>query len=592
MEEEVLDLKRRLDESLSPEERVQLLNRTLSELLHTAVLQSRGGLLARLKSHLYLSGVLNHCSALLDAGRLGVSWSAATTLAHLTSSCCVGVEPAGHSEAFTGLFLPSLMEGLLSFAHQLARRGEASSHTLFRKVMDSIGWLLAAHAHLTRQVLSSTHYEHIQMSDDVTLALLSIQMWSQTCSANRHFLAGLSSDSVLLLLNEAVGQLAVSSDSAVGRASIRLILLMASQLELRPLLLGFRGLDSLLSKDWMGRGFDQDTHQLMTLVQSVNSPTSQMCSKRVRAACVIQAAWRSYQTRRRLKSLRRGVCTLQRSFRVRARQRQWQHEAQQREEELKYQVCLRRQQARRWFYQRQKQLLQLLPHDQVQLYLLECERRAAVVIQSAWRGFQERRRYNNILRHKLRHTHIRRRAATTLQRAVRRFLQKRQAAKVPAGTQLWLSQSGLTDSQRVELRGQVEEYIAQHPSVGVSHRECKCLHGEVQQLLRSWLLSGAQQRRAGQKIEALLAHTHTKLEMLRDAPPLSAVTAKDVELLLSPSGSVAARARNSHNAQLRVSRHPWWRQLGEMDALEKSGPTHNKGLEVELEGCMWEGQHW
>lgn len=46
-----------------------------------------------------------------------------------------------------------------------------------------------------------------------------------------------------LLLNEAVGQLAVSSDSAVGGASVTLILLMASQQELRVhrLLLSFRG---------------------------------------------------------------------------------------------------------------------------------------------------------------------------------------------------------------------------------------------------------------------------------------------------------------------------------------------------------------
>lgn len=60
---------------------------------------------------------------------------------------------------------------------------------------------------------------------------------------SRDFLSGLSDDSVLLLLNEAVGQLAVSSDSAVGGASVRLILVMANQqgLRVQPLLLSFRG---------------------------------------------------------------------------------------------------------------------------------------------------------------------------------------------------------------------------------------------------------------------------------------------------------------------------------------------------------------
>lgn len=40
------------------------------------------------------------------------------------SSCCVGVEPGKHSEAFHRLFLPSVVDGLLSLAGQLMRRAE------------------------------------------------------------------------------------------------------------------------------------------------------------------------------------------------------------------------------------------------------------------------------------------------------------------------------------------------------------------------------------------------------------------------------------------------------------------------------------
>lgn len=71
-------------------------------------------------------------------------------------------------------------------------------------------------------------------------------MFSSICS---DFVSGLSDNSLQLLLNEAVGQLAVSSDSAVGGASVRLILIMANQQELRVhrLLLSFRG-------QWSHRG--------------------------------------------------------------------------------------------------------------------------------------------------------------------------------------------------------------------------------------------------------------------------------------------------------------------------------------------------
>lgn len=69
-----------------------------------------------------------------------------------------------------------------------------------------------------------------------------------------------------------------------------------------------------------------------------------------------------------------------------------------------------------------------------------------------------------------------------------------------------------------------------------------------------------------------------------DAPPLSVVKTTCVESFLSPSGSIAARARDAHNARLQASRLPWWRTLGETDAFDLSYPAHLEGLEAELGG--------
>ncbi|XP_053273050.1 IQ calmodulin-binding motif-containing protein 1 [Pleuronectes platessa] len=582
--ESVSELKKHLEhEDLNLQQKVSLLNSSVTNVLNVAALQTDSAALPRVKAELYHSGVLSHCVLVLaqDPRELRSSWGAAATLARLTSSCCVGFDPGEESKAFYRLLLPSVVDGLLSLASQLTRRAECVS--LLRKVMDSVMCLLGGHTQLTTQVLSSAHYEQIQMCEDVTVSLLCVQMWIQVCTANRNFLSSLTDDSVLLLLNEVIGQLAVSSDVAVGGASVKLILLMANQLQLRlkPLLLNFKGLDDLLDKDWRGRGIDQDMDQLIELLQSYRDTTSpsQVSAERVRAACVIQASWRSYQTRRRVKSLNRAVGSLQRRFRARRRQQQQQKEAQQWEEELKYQVCVRRLQARRAFHQKQRQLLQLLPPDQVQSYLRECERRAAVVIQSIWRGSRERRRYISSQRDELR----RHRAARTLQRAVRRFLQKRRAAKAPPTAPLWIGQKGLTDSRRVELKAQVEEYIAVHRSSRVSPGECERLHQEVQ-LLLSELQSGDERRRVEQRMEALLAHTHTQLELLRDAPPLSLVTAPVGEAFLSHSGRCALRARDAHNATLQASRLPWWRRLEE--PVDPPDPAHLWELEAEFGGLF------
>ncbi|XP_035984109.1 IQ calmodulin-binding motif-containing protein 1 isoform X3 [Fundulus heteroclitus] len=467
------ELKRQLEtEDLGPEEKISLLNDALNKVLNSAAVQADSAALTRVKSQLYLSGVLGQCVRVLPLGR---NWTSAATLAHLTSCSCVGAEPGSRSEAFHRLFLPSVMDALLSLANQLMSRAECSA--LFRKVMDSVGWLLSAHTHLTDQVLSSVRYEQIQMCEDVTVSLLCIQMWIQTCTVNRDFLSRLSDESVLLLLNEAVGQLALSSDSAVGGASVRLMLLMARQLGLRlqSLLLNFKGLDSLLEKDWTGRGFDQEVGQLISILQRDGAGSSEsevrfgltrkikeVSAERLRAACLIQAAWRSYRTRRRVKGLNRAVSTLQRRYRARRRRLQEQREAQQWEEQLSYQVCVRRQRARRRFHQKQRELLLLLPPDQVRPYLQECERRAAVAIQSAWRGFRERRRYKGAPGDALRESQRRQRAARTLQRAGRRLLEKRRAAKAPPLTPPWIGQDGLTESRRAELKQQVDEHVAVH----------------------------------------------------------------------------------------------------------------------------------
>ncbi|XP_057686333.1 IQ calmodulin-binding motif-containing protein 1-like isoform X2 [Corythoichthys intestinalis] len=459
-EKAVMHLKQRMEDiSLRPVDKINLLKDNIKQFLNMAAAQKDGVMLTRVKSLLYQHGILSHCVTLLTLGpqRLQSNWSGVVKLGSLTSTCCVGAVVGELSETFHMLFLPSVIDGLLSLASHLALRTECMP--LFKKVMDSVSLLLQAHVQLTTQVLSSSHYELIQGTDDDAMALICVQMWTDSCTASSDFLTSLSDDAISLLLNEAVGQLAVTSDAAVGGASVRLVLHMAKQLPLQPFFSNFKGLDSLLDKDWRGRGFDQEVDQLISLIQSWESTPS---VDRVKAACVIQAAWKSYLTRRRVKSLRGVVLMLQHRFRARRRQQQQRENAQRWQEELNFQVCLQRQQARRKFHQKQRELLQLLPADQVLPYLQECEVRAAVVIQSAWRGFLARRRVDS-LRPGLRIEHAQQHAARKLQKAVRRFLEKRRTAKVLASELCWIGQKGLTDSRRSLLKRQVDEYISLHP---------------------------------------------------------------------------------------------------------------------------------
>ncbi|KAM9820712.1 IQ calmodulin-binding motif-containing protein 1 [Neosynchiropus ocellatus] len=551
---------------LAVRERLNLLINSLQKFA------DHGEITSRLLSNLHRGGVLSNCVTLLTLGprHLQGLWSECATLALLISRCCSC--EGSMSASFQGLLLPSLVDSLLSLTCQLMLRAESDCRT----VLESLSVLLRRHSHLTSQVLSSIHYERIQMCDDATVSLLCIQMWIHICKASRDFLAALSEDSILLLLNDAVGQLAVTSNSSVGGACVRLILLMANQLDLKPFLHGFKGLESLLAKDWLGRGIDSDVHMLIRQLKHLNEPVRmyQMSAECVRAACVIQAAWRSYLARRRVRSLSGAVTTLQRRFRERKRQQQQQKIAQQLEEELKFQMRVRRQQARRRFHQKQRELLQKLPAEQVQWFQQNCELRAAVIIQRVWRGFRVRRHY----RAALGRTRTRQQAARTLQRAVRRFLRRRRAASARLATMF--GQNGLTDRRRAELRKQVEEYIRNHPSPGVHIQDCQRLHDDVQRRLQQLQVSDDQKR-----VELLLIQTNNYLDLLQEAPALSDVAATDVPSFLSHSGSIAARARQAHNARMQVDRLPWWRTL-----RDSSGSAQMENLEIAIEGLYIGGQ--
>ncbi|KAM4602213.1 IQ calmodulin-binding motif-containing protein 1 isoform 2-T2 [Polymixia lowei] len=599
----VSDLRKLLeDKQSSVDKKTSLVLFTLQDILNSVSLGPDPAGLVALKRGLYQARVLDLCVEVLkmDHGQAEGGWNRATQLAHVLSSCCVGVEPDRDPGAFHRLLLPSVMDSLLSLAIQLMKRsgGGSEFYRLFRKVLDSVGWLLRYYKHLTTHVLLSLQYERLQMCDDVTISLECVSLWIHVCTASRDFLSGLSEDSVMLLLNDAVGQLAVSSDAAVGRAAVQLVLLIASQLEahLKHLLHRFRGLDHLLNKDWRGRGFNQEVDQLITLLHSDRHTRSHLCSERVQAVCVIQAAWRAHRTRKRIKTLHRAVRGLQNRYRARMRQREQQEETLRWEEELSYQVCVRRQRARREFHQKQRHLLHLLPPDQVQSFLSALECSAAVTIQRFWRGHRDRKRYNTLQHtHTPLHTHTQHQAASTLQRAVLCFLKKRRSLKSPPTSSFWIGQEGLTDSRRAELKTQVEEYISLHPSSVVSEETCKELHDQTKRLLLQLLQSREEKRRGESHSQAVLAQINSQLELLSNAPPLSVVKATDVQLFQSHSGPLAAMARQSHNALLQAGQLPWWRALGESDSddiiscLGPGDPTHLEELEAEFGGLFVEG---
>ncbi|TRY99953.1 hypothetical protein DNTS_031010, partial [Danionella cerebrum] len=422
----------------------------------------------------------------------------------------------------------------------------------------------------------SKHYESAQICEDDDIASATLTMWYNIFRTNSAALAEMGNRALTDIMDDLVYKMSSSSNPVIGRTAVKTLALILDQSSSSRELVRrrYRGLAHLAEKDWRGKGFDSTLDQLQDQLQSdyfckelKNYTVSPHAIKKpsedfVRAACVIQAAWRAHQTRKRLKKLPRAISTLQRSFRHKRKEQQEHTERQRVEEELRHQVCLRRQRAMRQFRQHQLHLMEILPAAQVQRYLGELENKAALVIQRVWRGHRVRRHFQL---HK--HTLRRYRAAVTLQRAIVRFL-KRRKAQSSIHTSL-KAPKGLSDSRRTDLKQWIQEHISLHPSSVVSVDGCAELHQKAQRLLRQHLINRASDRAHEQHGQALLAQINTDIELLLNAPSLKDARAEDVNLFLSRSRPIATRARQAHNALMQSMRLPWWRTLGEGTTLEE-----------------------
>ncbi|KAL7826000.1 hypothetical protein SRHO_G00337380 [Serrasalmus rhombeus] len=550
--------------------------------------------LEKCKQGLYCGGVLAYCCAALrfNPAKIEGGYASITQMADIISTCCVGIGSMRDTEVFLNRFLPSVTENLLFLAHRLMNRalgdkGQIEMLRLFRKVFDSLSWLLRAYSHLIPSVLLSKHYESVQMNEDDEASAVTLLMWYNLFRTNSTVVSEMGRKALSSVMDDVIYKMSSSTNPVIGSAATKILLLMIEQHSqtLQLLHKHYKGLDDLVRKDWQGKGFDAALEQLIDRLQAEvperNYQAKHSSEQRVRAACVIQAVWRAYQTRCRIKKLPRAVSVLQRSFRERRRRLQEETEKRRAEEELRHQVLLRRQRAIRQFRQRQLHLMEILPADQVARYLGELENRAALLIQRMWRGYRERQRFQ-----KSRYQLQQHKAAVILQRAILRFLKRRRSQRNILAP--WKGPGGLTDSRRTELRRQIEEHVSLYPSSVASVEGTVELHEKAQSMLQQHLMTRASDRVQEQHRQALLAQINTDMELLLNAPSLKEATEEDAGLFLSRSTPVAVRARQSHNALLQSMRLPWWRMLEEESTSLET--LSHKDYDIEFESLYLGGQ--
>ncbi|XP_006869408.1 PREDICTED: IQ calmodulin-binding motif-containing protein 1 isoform X1 [Chrysochloris asiatica] len=539
----------------SPEQNVPVILLKLKEIINSTPLGSSE--LKKIKQDIYCYDLIQYCLLVLsqDCSRIQGGWSTISQLTQILSHCCVGLEPGEDSEEFYSELLPSAAENFLVLGRRLqtcfinAAKGEEKDELLhfFQVVTESLFWLLGGHVQLVQNVLQSDHFLHLLQTDDVQIGTIVMTMLQNILHINSGHLLRIEAKKLHSILDEVVFKLLSTPSPVLRNTAIKLLLLMAeSHHEILILLRRsscYRGLRSLLNKQEIGSEFSHELRQLLGVL-SPKSYQEVEEQKLHKAACVIQAYWKGFQTRKRIKKLPSAVTTLQRNFRMKRTKILLKLNRQKEEEDHKLQLQLQRQRAMRLSRELQLSMLEIVHPGDVEKHNQEIEEKSALIIQKHWKGYRERKTF-----HQQKQTHMEYKAAIILQRAALTFLAKCHKRKELFAP--WQGFQGLTDAHRVELKQQVDDYVRRHPSSQMSDVASKDLHAQAQEQLQSYLLGTG------------LFHSLVYFLFTTGAPSLKEAEGKEPKVFISRSRPVAAKAKQTHLTTLKHIQAPWWKKLGE-----------------------------
>ncbi|XP_047647174.1 IQ calmodulin-binding motif-containing protein 1 isoform X1 [Phacochoerus africanus] len=568
----------------SPEQNVPVILLKLKEIINNTPLGSSE--LKKIKQDIYCYDLMQYCLLVLsqDCSRIQGGWTTISQLTQILSHCCLGLEPGEDAEEFYNELLPSAAENFLVLGRQLqtcfinAAKGEEKDALLhfFQIVTDSLFWLLEGHVQLIQNVLQSDHFLHLLQTDSVQIGSTVMTMLQNILQINSGDLLRIEGKTLHSILDEVVFKLLSTPSPVIRSTATKLLLLMAESHQEILILLRLSGcykeLRSLLNKQEPGTEFSQELRQLIGLLSPKGYQEVEE-QKLHQAACLIQAYWKGFQTRKRLKKLPSAVITLQRNFRSKRTKMLLKLNRQKEEEDHRLQLQLQRQRAMRLSRELRLSMLEIVHPGQVEKHNREIEEKSALIIQKHWRGYRERKNFRQ-----QRPSLTEYKAAVTLQRAALKFLAKcRKKKKLFAP---WQGLKELTDVRRVELQQQVDDYVRRHPGSQISDITSKELHSQAQERLQHYFMSRALEERSQQHREALMAQISTNIEQLLKAPSLKEAEGKEPELFVSRSRPVAAKAKQAHLTTLKHIQAPWWKKLGEEAEDEIDVPKDELSVEL------------
>ena len=540
---------------------------------------------SKVKEYIWLNDLLHvNIEALRqDFTKVEGQWETAAELASILASICSGLHPKesrhhGESYAeelreFYDILLPTSADSLLILANNLLEKEQqredsglqASEYVHFQSILDSLLEVCRSHKQSLERVLQSPYLLHLLITDLVHHCSVLLSFLKDLVVIDHSLFSSLPHDILYSLLDELVFKLSGEQE----RAALLSLELMGTFAVMNHQIVDlissrYTGI-LLLAEKWSAK--KKSSVSVTNFISQLKACVELENHDRVhhQSAAIIQAAWRGYAARRKLKNMQKGIRKFQRMYRERKAKKLKQEEESRALKTLNTAKALNLKSQRLTFHEKQLQVMEQLPASEIGRFVTQQEDAAAIVVQSWWRSRLARARYSN-LRNEVKQSQ----SATVIQRAFRRYKKRKTIRDGGSKHHHLLCQ--IEGAEREVLQGEIAQYQECHPTSYMSETQAREIHEKVQALTEQFYLSRVKQHRRDKDRTELLSQLNGSCEVLLRAPSLSdsytmAGTAET--FAVAGSTAVSKMAETAHREELKSMNTPWWKRqtLDTVDVL-------------------------
>lgn len=486
--------------------------------------------LKTLKVHVWHYGLVHILIELLgqNFSVVGGQWMTATELAFILSHSLTGLQPeklkktaqldASQIKEYYDDILPTALHSLLVLANNLL----TVSSSMLSGVLENIGKLCLSHHILITPLIQSPYLLHMLTSSSKDSLLHLLPFIKKMISESPNLLPALPLEVVHNYLDELVHKITTTSDPLQALEVFRVFLESPS-----------------IAESVAGRypGLKQFLYLLQVENQSIDIKwiMDKLEGDLDYAAIVIQAHWRGYCARKKVKAILQGVVVFQRLYRkMRAKRNK--------EEKLKSNLTTENFEqenqhiALRTFHEKQFKIIEQLPAKEVDSFLNNLQQNSATKIQKWWRNCQVKR--NQTAGEKPQHSH--------------------QGTTAICGKESVLL--SIDQTTRQKLQEEISSYQKQHPILHKSQVSLRQLHSEVQQQLQIMYLDRTLEKERNRKRRLLLNQLEVDSALLLGAPLLEKAQPSTTTHFTGSAHGITYMAQLAHEEELKSLELPWWKR--------------------------------